>query len=100
MPLAPQNRKHPRRQPSKNLRVTTIRPDPRSNERVRTLVLEKIRDGQWYTAVELAGDSAWPDIVAIEWELKLLRGQGAAEVDAERRWRLAPGLRNGDPPPP
>jgi hypothetical protein len=69
--------------------VATIRPDPRSNERVRDLVLEHMRDGRWYQTAEVVGDAAWPDIVAVEWELKLLRAQGAAEMDDERRWRLS-----------
>lgn len=72
--------------------MATIRPDPRSNERVRDLVLEHMRDGRWYEAGEIAGDAAWPDIVAVEWELKLLRAQGAAELDDERRWRLSSNL--------
>jgi hypothetical protein len=58
-----------------------------------------MRDGRSYTAVELAGDSAWPDIVAIEWELRLLRDQRAAEIDTERRWRLLPNLQGGDAAP-
>ncbi|MEO7038624.1 MAG: hypothetical protein ABI186_01175 [Candidatus Elarobacter sp.] len=82
-------------QPSKEDLVATIRPDPRSNERVRVLVLERLQDGRWYPAVEIVGDSAWPDIVAVEWELKLLRVQGAAEIDAERRWRLSPNAPTG-----
>jgi hypothetical protein len=69
--------------------VTSIRPDPRSNERVRDLVLEHLRDRGWHEASSIAGDSAWPDIVAVEWELKLLRGQRAVEVDDMRRWRLS-----------
>ena len=72
--------------------MATIRPDPRSNERVRDLVLEQMRDGRWYQAAEVVGDAAWPDIVAVEWELKLLRAQGAAEMDDERRWRLSSSL--------
>lgn len=72
--------------------MPTIRPDPRSNDRVRSLVLEKMCDGEWYPAVEIVGDSAWPDIVAVDWELKLLRDQGAVEMDETRRWRLLPSL--------
>lgn len=70
--------------------MATIRPDPRSNERVRALVLEKMRDGGWYTAIEIVDGAAWPDIGAVEWELRLLRDQGAAEIDPTRRWRLLP----------
>lgn len=72
--------------------MATIRPDPRSNDRVRALVLEQMRDGGWYQAAEIAGDAAWPDTVAVEWELRLLRDQRAAEMDTERRWRLLPDL--------
>ena len=88
-------RKNLAEQPSKGDHVPTIRSDPRSNERVRDLVLEKMRDGGWYPASEIAGDSAWPDIVAVEWELKLLRDQGAAESDAARGWRVMPNLEIG-----
>lgn len=80
--------------------MATIRPDPRSNERVRSLVLERIRDGEWYPAVEIVGDSAWPDIVVVEWELKLLRDQGAAEIDATGRWRLLPSRQINSGPQP
>lgn len=76
--------------------MATIRPDPRSNERVRDFVLEQMRDGKWYEATEIAGDAAWPDIVAVEWELKLLRAQGAAESDDARRWRLGSEFRTTD----
>jgi hypothetical protein len=69
-----------------------IRPDPRSNERVRMLVLEHMRDREWYEASAIVGDAAWPDIVAVEWELKLLRDQRAVQVDDMRRWRLSPDV--------
>jgi hypothetical protein len=75
--------------------VTTIRPDPRSNERVRDLVLAHMRDGSWYEASAIVGNAAWPDIVAVEWELKLLRDQRAVQVDDMRRWRLSPGVQIG-----
>lgn len=75
--------------------MTTIRPDPRSNERVRALVLERMRDGSWYEADAIVGTSAWPDVVAVEWELKLLRDQRAVQVDDMRRWRLSPGIQLG-----
>ncbi len=73
----------------------TIRPDPRSNERVRDLVLQHLRDGSWYEAGAIVGDSAWPDIGAVEWELKLLRDQRAVQVDDMRRWRLSPDVQIG-----
>lgn len=85
---------------SKGDQVTSIRPDPRSNERVRALVLEQMRDGGWYQAGEIAGDAAWPDIVAVEWELRLLREQHAAEMDTARRWRLLLNLQTVDDGPP
>lgn len=72
--------------------MTTIRPDPRSNERVRARVLEHMRDGSWYEASAIVGNSAWPDLVAVEWELKLLRDQRAVQVDDARRWRLSPDV--------
>ncbi len=78
--------------------MPTIRFDPRSNARVRDLVLDRMRNGEWYTAADITGDSAWPDIVAVEWELKLLRDQGAAEADADHGWRVSPNLEIGDGP--
>ncbi|MFN2461716.1 MAG: hypothetical protein ABR591_13710 [Candidatus Velthaea sp.] len=59
---------------------------------MRTLVLEHMRDREWYEASAIVGNSAWPDIVAVEWELKLLRDQRAVQVDDMRRWRLSPDV--------